>query len=75
MSRVKRVAVVAACAIGVSTVMITPASAVVTVTYDCGAYGNPVTVVFERVNGDLDLTAAIPYTSPFPVAAGKASVT
>jgi len=77
MSRLKNATIAAVCALGASTAMITPASAIgaASAPYDCGAWGNPVTVAFTRSAPapgfrNLDVSLPISIYSGVPLVPG-----
>jgi len=76
MSKLKSATIAAVCALGASAAMITPASAVGTAnaTYNCGIYGNPVTVQFTRTTqppaNNLTVKAFLTFFSPSPIPVG-----
>ena len=66
--RLKRAAIAAAMALGLSVAMITPASAA-TAPYDCGSYGL-ITVNGTRVSPKVRFSVAISFFNPAPIAPG-----
>jgi hypothetical protein len=73
MSKIKNATIAAACAIGATAVMVTPASAAGTgkATYDCGIYGSTVGATFTRsATNLLTLTASLTYFVPTAIPVG-----
>ncbi|MYW04532.1 hypothetical protein [Streptomyces sp. SID3343] len=73
MSKIKSATIAAACAIGATAAMVTPASAAGTAkaTYDCGIYGSSVGVTFTRsATNLLTLTASLTYFVPTAIPVG-----
>jgi len=70
MSKLARAAVAAACKLGATAAMITPASAAGTATYNCGAYGT-VSAVFTRpAPATVALVVNLPLITPTPIPPG-----
>lgn len=77
MSKLKSATVAAACAIGASAMMITPAAAAgtATATYNCGVYGSSVATTFTRSTSNLlTLKATITYVVPTTIPVGGLTV-
>jgi len=81
MSKIMSASIAAACALGASVAMISPAAAVgtATATYNCGAYGSAVVGTFTRTaptvpaTKNLAVVATISFTSPAPILPNAAS--